>query len=294
MTESLPELEGVAIRSSTAMVNGIALHYIEAGPADGIPVVLLHGFPEFWAGWRHQIPALAGAGFRVVAPDQRGYNLSGKPAGVAAYDLDVLAADVVALADHLNLGRFRLVAHDWGATVAWWLATVHPERLDRMAVLNAGHPTLWRQGMRRDPQQRRKSWYVYVMALPWLPEAIMRSRGFRALRQSLVDSSRPGTFTEQDFALYRSAWSQPGALTATINWYRALLRKRMPDTLPSIPVNTLLIWGTEDRFGERSVADASLRLCTRGRAEYIEGATHWVQHEEPRRVNDALLAFLSE
>jgi pimeloyl-ACP methyl ester carboxylesterase len=286
-------LAGIPLRHGRATVNGVELHYVEAGPPHGEAVLLLHGFPEYWAAWRQQIPALAAAGYRVVAPDQRGYNLSAKPAGVAAYDLDVLAADVLALADHLGLGHLRLVGHDWGASVAWWIATTHPERLERLAVLNAGHPALWRRGMRRDPAQRRKSWYVYVMALPWLPEAIMRAGDYRALAQSLIDSSRPGTFSDEDLARYRGAWSQPGALTATINWYRALLRKRMPASLPPVAVQTLLIWGLDDRFGEPAIAEASLQLCSRGRADYVAGATHWIQHEEPRRVNDALLAFLA-
>lgn len=281
------------VRTGRVRVNGVGLHYAEAGPPDGPPVILLHGFPEFWIAWRRQIPALVDAGFRIIALDQRGYNLSDKPASVADYDLDVLAGDVLALADHLGLGAVRLVGHDWGASVAWWLATTRPERVLRMAVLNAPHPVLWRRAMRRNPQQRRKSWYVYVLALPWLPERVMRAGNFRALAQSLVDSSRPGTFGDEKLDEYRQAWAQPGALTAMINWYRALLRKRMPAELAPIDLETLLIWGVEDRFGDRSVAEESIRLCSRGRAVYIDGATHWVQHEEPQRVNELLSEFLS-
>src|SRR5262245_49963647 len=130
-SEAFATLQDVALGSGEADVNGVRLRYVEAGPRDGPPVMLLHGFPEGWAGWRHQIPALVDAGFRVVAPDQRGYNLSAKPAGVAAYDLDLLAGDVLALAEHLDLGPLRVVGHDWGASVAWWTASTQPQRLHK-------------------------------------------------------------------------------------------------------------------------------------------------------------------
>lgn len=291
--ESFADLVGVPLRAGAAMVNGVDLHFVEAGPPDGPPVVLLHGFPECWIGWRRQIPALAAAGFRVIAPDQRGYHRSGKPAGVGAYDLDLLAGDVLALADALRLDPLQVVGHDWGASVAWWMATTRPQRLRRMAVLSAPHPVLWRRAMRHNPRQRRKSWYVRALALPGLPERLLRAGDFRGLARSLVDSSRPGTFSEADLAAYRRAWAQPGALTAMINWYRALLRKRLPAALPPIDIETLMIWGLEDSFGDRAVAEESIALCRHGRAEYLAGASHWVQHEEPARVNELLLAFLS-
>jgi pimeloyl-ACP methyl ester carboxylesterase len=281
------------IRFGQARINEISLHYAEAGPEDGPPVVLLHGFPEFWAGWRHQIPALAEAGFRVIAPDQRGYNLSDKPKGVAAYDLDRLAGDVVGLADYLGIAKLKLVGHDWGASVVWWLATTRPERLERVAAINAPHPAIWRKAMRDDAEQRKKSWYVQMFRLPWLPEAMMRSRNYRGLFNGLVSSSRPGTFSADDFADYRLAWSRPGAMTAMVNWYRALLKKKMSDALPRIETPALLIWGVKDKFGSVSGAEASLALCGKGRALFIDDATHWVQHEEADRVNAALIEFLS-
>ncbi len=282
------------IRFGRARVDGVDLHYAEAGAEDAPPVLLLHGFPEFWVSWREQIPALVAAGFRVIAPDQRGYNLSSKPAGVEAYDLDRLADDVIGLADHFGIAKVKLVGHDWGASVAWWLATTKPERLERVAVINAPHPALWLKAMREDKAQKRKSWYVQMFRLPWLPEAAMKARNFRALADTLVQSSRPGTFKSSDLAEYREAWSRPGALTATVNWYRALLRKRMPESLPWIKCPVLMIWGLEDRFGEKSTAEASLALCENGCALFVEGATHWVHHEEPARVNAALIEFLRD
>lgn len=289
---ALPNLAGVIRSEGSARVNGVDLHYVEAGPPDGPPVILLHGFPEFWFGWCRQLGALASAGYRVFAIDQRGYNRSGKPAGAASYDLDVLASDVLEFAEQFGLDRFPLVGHDWGASVAWWIASNHPDRLSRMAVLNAPHPALWKHAMRHNPAQRKKSWYVYVLGIPWLPETSMRAKNYAALVQSLSDSSRPGTFEEGDFEDYRKAWAQPGALTAMVHWYRALLRKKFPATGP-IDVETLMIWGVDDKFGERSVAEQSIALCRHGRAEFIDGATHWVHHEEPDRVNRLLLDFLA-
>jgi pimeloyl-ACP methyl ester carboxylesterase len=285
---------GEDIRFGRARVNGIELHYAEAGRPDAPPVILLHGFPEFWAGWHAQIEALTAAGFRVIAPDQRGYNLSGKPKGVEAYDLDRLAEDVTVLADHLGIEKIKVAGHDWGASVVWWLTTTRPERIERAVMINAPHPALWRKAMREDKAQRRKSWYVQMFRLPWLPEAMMKSRNYRGLSDGLVASSRPGTFNDNIFAAYRAAWAQPGALTGMVNWYRALLKKRMPDALPWIGMPVLVIWGLDDKFGEVSGAEASLALCERGEKLFIEGATHWVHHEEPARVNAALIAFMRQ
>src|SRR5262249_42562150 len=139
---------------------------------NGTPVILLHGFPEFWFGWRYQFGALAAAGYRVIAPDQRGYNLSDKPVGVSSYDVDRLADDVIALAVHYSNRPINLIGHDWGAVAAWWTATRHPEKLRRLAVLNCPHPAIWRNAMDNDPVQRRASWYVRAFQVPWLPEAL--------------------------------------------------------------------------------------------------------------------------
>ncbi|HVM95756.1 MAG TPA: alpha/beta hydrolase, partial [Candidatus Acidoferrales bacterium] len=277
-TESVLHLDHLPLRSQYADIHGVRFHFIEAGNGDAMPVVLLHGFPEFWMGWRKQIPALVDAGFRVIVPDQRGYNLSDKPQGIDSYDLDALGLDVVGLADHLGIDKLRLVGHDWGASVAWWLATTQPARIEKMATLNAPHPALWRRAMRDNPAQRRKSWYVFMLRIPWLPELGLRASNFKSLAQSLVDSSRPGTFSVADFDAYRQAWAQPGALTAMINWYRALLRKEMPTDLPKVDFETLMIWGVDDKFGDRSVAEESIGLCNRGRIVCVDQTTHWVHH----------------
>ena len=274
--------------------NGIKLHVVQDGPSEGPLVILLHGFPEFWYGWRQQIPYLAAAGYRVWAPDQRGYNLSDKPAGIAAYMLDELAADVVGLIDAAGHEKAFVIGHDWGAAVAWWVAAKYPERLGRMVVLNVPHHSVIRAHVRRSFTQLRKSWYVLFFQLPWLPERLAKLRNWNAALQSLRLSSRPGTFTDGDLDTYRQAWSQPRAYTSMLNWYRAVLRKpSVAPVTPRIKVPTLLIWGAQDKFLGREMAHPSIDLCDDGRLVIIEGATHWVQHEEADRVNSLMDEFLS-
>jgi len=287
-------VEGVRARP-IALANGINLGVAEAGPDDGPLVVLLHGFPELWFDWRHQIPALAAAGFRVVAHDQRGYNRSSKPAGVAAYDLDRLAEDVVALGDALGRRTFAIVGHDWGASVGWWTAARHPERVERLAALAAPHPAVWKHAMQHDPVQRRLSWYVRAFRVPWLPELLMRARNFKALADAVRQTARPDAVSERDLEAYRAAWSQPGALTGMVNWYRALLAKDLPDPsgAPRVRVPTHVVWGAQERFAIRDLAERSRALCDDAQVTYIEDATHWVQHDAPERVNEILLGFLA-
>src|SRR3712207_5146322 len=192
-TDGLPGVESLRLRGS-----GVELHAAAAGPPDGPLAILLHGFPEFWWGWRRQIGPLAAAGLRVVAPDQRGYNLSDKPPGVRAYDLDALADDVLGLADALGRQRFAVVGHDWGGILAWHLAGRDPERVERAAVLNAQHPGTMRGYARARPSQMAKSWYIAFFQLPALPEAMQRAADFAWLRNGLTRTSRPGTFTPED------------------------------------------------------------------------------------------------
>jgi pimeloyl-ACP methyl ester carboxylesterase len=272
--------------------NGLRLHVVEAGPQSGPPVVLLHGFPELWYGWRKQLGPLAEAGFRVIVPDQRGYNTSDRPGGVAAYRIETLAEDVVGLLDAAGLERAAIVGHDWGAVVAWWLGLAHPERVSRLAILNVPHPAVMRRHLFSSPRQMRRSWYVFFFQVPGLPERFLARDDFKNLARG-VRGGRRGTCTDEDLAVYRAAWGQPGALTAMVNWYRAALRstgRRLPRLRVSAP--TLLLWGARDRFLGREMAEPSAALCDDGRLEIFEGATHWLQHDEADAVNDRLVRFL--
>ncbi|MBV9489179.1 MAG: alpha/beta hydrolase [Verrucomicrobia bacterium] len=283
-------LEEVPLAHLLRRAAGLQLHCVEAGPTEGSPVVLLHGFPEGWWCWGRQIAPLARAGLRVVIPDQRGYGTSDKPPGVNAYQLDALAADVMALADTLGSPRLRLVGHDWGGVVAWWTATHFPDRVDRLAILNAPHPAVARRYLRRSPTQALRSAYVGFFQLPFLPEIVLRARGFWALAAMMRVSSRPDTFTERDLAIYRQAWAQPSALTAMLNWYRAFPWSRTRQERVRMPV--LVLWGARDPALERGLAEASARLCDHVTIRWFERASHWLPREEPQAVNAALIEFL--
>jgi epoxide hydrolase 4 len=270
--------------------NGIRMHLVEDG--GGPLVVLLHGFPEFWYGWRYQLGPLAAAGLRVVAPDLRGYNLSSKPRGLANYVLDALADDVLGLADALGRSRFAIGGHDWGGVLAWHLAARDPARIERAAILNAPHPATMRAFARAHPGQLARSWYVAFFQLPGLPERVLRAGDHAWLANGLTGSSRPGTFGDADLANYRRAWAQPGALTAMLAWYRAVRLQQPPTTPHRVEVPVRVIWGDGDRFLDHRLAEAGLAACDRSDVHHLGHASHWVQHEEPDEVNRLLGEFL--
>ncbi len=267
-------------------INGITLHVAQAGRRDGPLLILLHGFPEFWYGWRKQIPALAEAGFRVWVPDQRGYNLSEKPRGVRSYSLNALALDVVGLMEAAGVERACVAGHDWGAAVAWWLGIYYADRLEKMAILNVPHPAVFLPFLRSHPEQVLKSWYMFFFQVPYLPEVVVRKTGGLALRAS----SEPDTFSDADLKRYQETWDQPDAMTGMINWYRAAARQRdfRSRTAPAVTVPTLMIWGEEDAFLDKRMADQSIKLCKHGQLVKLPGATHWVQHESAGEVNRLL------
>jgi len=278
-------------RFGVAHLERISLHYAEMGPEDGPLVILLHGFPDTCLGWSRQMPALAKAGFRVIAPDQRGYGPSGKPKGVAAYDLDELAEDVVALGAYFGETRLRVVGHDWGASVAWWLASTRPDALEKAAMINAPHPAIWKQAMYADKGQRKKSRYVKAMRLRWLPEMAIRRGNFEPFIATLKAAARPGVFDDEADA-YRKAWREPKALTSMLNWYRALLKKKLPAAPGPIETPVLLIWGEKDAFADLSLARASIALCARGATLFFAEGSHWVHREEAPPINEMLITFL--
>jgi pimeloyl-ACP methyl ester carboxylesterase len=281
-----------------ALVNGIHLHWVEAG--EGPLVILLHGFPEFWYAWRHQIPALAAAGLRVIALDLRGFGESERPPGIGAYRVPLVAADVAALIAHESRGgaaRAAVVGHDLGGIVAYALAARHPEVVDRLAILNAPHPAaLAREGMR--PAQLLASWYVLFFQLPLLPELAIRARDFRVLRDLFRrEPARPGAFTEDDIERYVEELRKPGALTAAINYYRAALRRR-GGAAPAarqrrVEAPTLVIWGDRERHMVPEMTEGLERWVPNVRVEHLPGASHWVQHDEPERVSELIIDFLA-
>ena len=273
--------------------NNIRLHVVQAGPKSGIPVMLLHGFPEFWYGWRKQIPALVEAGCRVIVPDQRGYNLSDKPRDVKSYDVYTLVEDIIGLINALEYEKVNLVGHDWGAVVAWVLANKYPERLHKLSIMNVPHPTVMRRFLLRDFEQIRRSWYVFFFQLPWLPEAGMRANHWRGAKRALCDTSKPGSFTDEDIKKYKEAWSHPGAMTSMLNWYRAIIRHMpaLPED-PRIKVPTLMMWGMQDFALSHRMARPSMDYVDEGNLILFPEATHWVHLDAAGEINHYLVDFL--
>jgi pimeloyl-ACP methyl ester carboxylesterase len=263
-------------------VDGVGIEYEVTG--QGRPVVLLHGFPDSGRLWRHQVPALAGAGFQVVVPDLRGYGRSDKPEGVAAYALPLLAGDVLAVLADVGIDRAHVVGHDWGAALAWGLAALAPAHVDHLAVLSVGHPATFRRTL----QQREKSWYMLLFQFPGIAERWL---------------------TEDDWASFRTWARHPdanqviadlesnGSLTPGLNWYRANVGPEAwvgpPPQLPAVQAATMGIWSTGDiALTETQMTDSAQNVAGPWRYERLDGPGHWMQLEVPDKVNALLLDFL--
>lgn len=276
--------------------NRIRLHCVTQG--EGELVVLLHGFPEFWYSWRHQIPALA-RHFKVVVPDLRGYNDSDKPEH--GYDLDTLSHDIRGLIESLGYLKAHVVGHDWGGTIAWNLAQKFPQSLHRLAILNAPHPDYLLQEMISNLDQLRRSWHILAFQIPALPEWLIRQNLGPFLNTMLQGQAvRKGAFTAQDTQLYQAALEKPGVLTAVMNHYRQLFapqawlnqwgRSPKPITVP-----TLVLWGEEDALLSRKLIEGIDKLIAAPfRFTAISQCGHWVQQEAPQTVNRELLNFLRQ
>jgi pimeloyl-ACP methyl ester carboxylesterase len=289
-TVEAPEHDEAELREGYANVGDVTLHYVEAG--EGPLVVLLHGFPEFSFGWRAQIERLAAAGYLVVAPDLRGYNLSSRPAKVADYAGNRLADDIHGLIHELGAESAMLVGHDWGGTVAWTMAMNHPEDVDRLVILDAAHPRTLQKGLFA-PRQFLRSWYFFFFALPWLPERIVRARRFRFFRRFLRDA-RPA-ITPDEMDRYVEAWSQPGATTGMIDYYRFSVRQsplKAKAAIRTISAPTLVIWGQRDRYLGRKLAEPDRKdVPNLDRVVRLPNASHWVHHDEADRVSELLIDF---
>jgi len=287
-------LDVESAESTRRSVNGVDLHVVAAGEVDDPLVVLLHGFPDCFYGWREQIGPLVDAGYRVVVPDQRGYNLSDKPAGLDAYRLGRLSADIAALIDSEGESSAHVVGHDWGAMVAWDLALRRPEYVDRLGILNVPHPTAFRETLRSSPRQLLRSWYAFWFQLPYLPERALARDEFAGLVDALQRTSRIDTFDDIDLARYRESWAEPRALTGMLNWYRAIARR--PDEPPRqrVAAPTLIAWGEKDPALVPELVEKSARYCDDVRVERFPTRSHWVHLEAPDEINELLLEHLGE
>jgi len=289
-----------AIRHGFAQVNGVRLHFAEAG--QGKPVLFVHGFPEFWYAWRKQLHEF-GRDHRAVALDMRGYNLSSKPETVDAYRLPLLVEDLRAFSEFLGAAPVTVVGHDWGGVAAWVFAMMHPDRVDRLVIINAPHPAIFQREVASNPAQRRASEYMVLFKSPQAEE-VLSADGCAALSEQVIAPGlRHGYFTEADRRAYLEAWSQPGALTGGLNWYRA---NRAGPPAPGeatgeepelmlrvIERPTLVIWGMQDTAllpGNLDGLDAWVSDLT---IEPIEEADHWVVHQQGSRVNGLIRDFLA-
>lgn len=284
-----------AFRHHTADLGEVQLHYVEAGPAEGPVVVLLHGFPEFWWSWHAQMEALAAAGYRVIAPDQRGYNLSSKPPRVRDYRIDKLVGDVRELVDVLGVERFTLVGHDWGGMVAWMFANDHGDRLERLVICDVPHPLRMAQGL-RTLRQLRKSWYILWFQVPGMAERAIAAQDFAAVEKVMVrDRVRPERWPDDFGRRYRDAMGQPGAIRSAIHWYRAAFRDQgaIVRRLRPIEVPVLVVWGSEDRYLGLELAAPPPHLVPDARTVVLQ-ASHWVQHDAAPELNALLLDFLGQ
>lgn len=275
-------------------VDGCRLHLAESGR--GEPVVLLHGFPECWYSWRRQLPALAAAGYRAIAPDLRGYNESDAPRGLSAYRASVLVHDIAGLIDQAADGAAHLVGHDWGGVLAWLVAARHPERVRKLTILNAPHPARYRQELQSSLEQWFRSWYALFFQLPGIPEELLSAGDFKIFRQAWQhEPVAKEAFTDDDIAFYVEALRRHG-LTAPLNYYRAALR--FPEDLEKgsleVTAPTLLIWGERDPYLSVRLTEG-LEPWTRSlHVERLADASHWVQNDAPETVNRLLLEFLCE
>ncbi len=288
------------IKSIHFHANGLVVHALSAGPPNGPLVLLLHGFPELSRSWRHQLVALGSAGYRAVAPDQRGY---GRTTRRGPYDIVTLSADVAAMVESLGSERAVVVGHDWGGGVAWAVAGLYPQRVSALAVANCPPPQVMGRVLKRSPHQLRKSLYMFFFQLPVIPERLMTADGSRAIGRSLIGGSfNRSAFDQAELAIYQEAFSQPGAATAALNWYRAAARspgsaRLLAQTRVSAP--TLILWGIHDRFLGRELVNAQAlsSVMVEGNVAQVRElaeAGHFVQNEAPQEFNRQLLTWLAQ
>lgn len=284
----------VGLESRMVPGSGVLLHVVQAGPENGPPVVLLHGFPEFWWAWNEQIARLARAGLRVIAPDQRGYNGSDKPAAIEDYRLELLLADVIALIVRLRYESVYLAGHDWGGTVAWHLAIARPQRVRKLVIFNSPHPLAWTEAEREGAKEGTLFWYRTLFRMPWLPELLARGADWWLLEKSLHDTSRPGTFSERELAYYKYAWDRDNSIHTMIHWYRAASRyppRTDGDGIVRVP--TRIVWGMRDRYLDSRLARSSARHCAEATVVELPDAGHWLLHEEPELTSQQMIELFA-
>ncbi|NJO41185.1 MAG: alpha/beta hydrolase [Cyanobacteria bacterium CRU_2_1] len=270
--------------------NGVRLHYVTQG--EGTLMLMLHGFPEFWYSWRHQIPEFA-KDHKVVALDLRGYNDSDKPTNLAAYRMSELIKDVEGIIRGLGYDRFILVGHDWGGAIAWSFAYTYPEMVDRLIVLNLPHPAKFATGL-RTPQQLLRSWYMFFFQLPVIPELVLQAGDYQLIADGFMRMAIDKTaFTPEDLEAYKDAAAKRGALTAMLNYYRNIFQSGFVEReWGKLNVLTLMIWGENDTALGIELTYGTAQYVNDFTIHYIPNCSHWVQQEQPQLVNQYMREFL--
>jgi len=278
----------------TIQVNDLRMHLVSEGAEDAPLIVLLHGFPEFWYSWRHQIKPLAAAGYRVVAVDQRGYNLTDKH---GPYDIFTLSDDIAGLIRALGYQKAAaVIGHDWGGVVTWTFGARHADMLEKLIVCNVPHISAGIAAFSRlYLPQIMKSWYMFFFQLPSLPERLIAANDYK-LFADVIQEQTKGAVTDTEIAYFKQAWAQPGALFASVSWYRALFQStsKIAQTDMNVYVPSLLIWGDQDSALTTTTAEWSRRYVQDFTLRAVLGVSHWVEQEAPEIVTRYILDFLSE
>jgi pimeloyl-ACP methyl ester carboxylesterase len=277
----------------------VKLHYVHAGDRSKPLVLLLHGFPEFWYTWRHQIRYLK-QNFFVVAVDMRGYGDSAKPPNKERYTIHKLALDAREVIEKLGYEKCYLIGHDWGAGIAWRVAEKYAEMVDKLVILNVPHEGAFQKHIQGKGflSQMRKSWYMFFFQFPWLPELWFQHKDMDTLEDFLrrppAGTRNKEAFTDQDIEAWKYTFGEKGAMSPPLNYYRNIFSELERNEFPTIQPSTLIIWGTADYFLDKEMASLSLPFCRDGRLELLEGASHWVQNDEPQACNKLIEEFLNE
>ncbi|XP_033121199.1 epoxide hydrolase 4-like isoform X2 [Anneissia japonica] len=275
---------------------GIRLHYVAAGDRSKPLMLFLHGFPECWYSWRHQMKAFK-KDYRVVAFDLRGYGESDIPSGMHNYTLQALIDDVKELIEELGYSSCVLVAHDWGGEIAWHVAMEYPDLVDKLIINNCGHPVRFMEHLHSHWSQFKKSWYMFFFQLPYLPEILARSKDLHFLNDCYMSRAfgiqSPEMFTTTDLEAMKFSFSNKGTATAAINYYRAIFSTK-PMKTKRITCPTILIWGDQDVALEVGIAKGTEKYVDNFTLKIVEGASHWVQQDRPDEVNRLMAEFLKE
>jgi pimeloyl-ACP methyl ester carboxylesterase len=280
----------------TVRANGLDFEVLAAGDGDRL-ALCLHGFPEHAISWRHQIPLLVSLGYRVWAPNQRGYGNTTRPLQRDDYAIPRLLDDISALIDASGANSVSLIGHDWGAALCWFYAMRPARPIERLVIMNVPHPKLFARALRAAWRQRLRSWYIAFFQLPRLPEWALGRDHARAIGELFLHSATdPAQFPDDVLAVYRDQASRAGALTAMINWYRAAGRTRSTRTrtpTPKIEIPTLMVWGEEDSALGKETTYGTSAYVSNLKLHYLPGVSHWVQQDAPERVNELLGPFLT-